>query len=137
MGEQNKKQILYQFKNYKIKKEEISSDKGHIVMLVRQSMKKDLENIADIEGGNFIYSLWGGYLQKAVTKKFVEDLESRGFKTHHIHTSGYADIKTLQQMADAVKPKKIVPIHTFKGHEYKNYFSYPVMEVTDGEEVVI
>jgi hypothetical protein len=36
-------------------------------------------------------------------------------------------------MADAIKPKNIIPIHTFKGIEFKNIFTYPVVEMVDGE----
>jgi len=35
----------------------------------------------------------------------------------------HADIKTLKQMVDAIKPEYIVPIHTFHGSEYKNIFN--------------
>jgi len=57
------KTILYQFKDYKITKEEISEQSDKIVMLVRPSMQKDLEHITGIDGGNLIYSMWEGYLQ--------------------------------------------------------------------------
>jgi len=40
-------------------------------------------------------------------------------------------------MVSAIKPKNIVPIHTFRGHEYKQYFNYPVLKLKDGEEVKI
>jgi hypothetical protein len=40
-------------------------------------------------------------------------------------------------MVSAIGPKKIVPIHTFSGHEYKRHFKYPVLEIRDGEEITI
>lgn len=125
--------ILYQFKNYKITKEEISEQSDKIVMIVRPSMQKDLENINDIDGGNLIYSMWEGYLQKSDTKKFLEYLTNRNFTIHKIHTSGHADSETLKQMVEAIKPKNIVPIHTFKGSYYKKIFSTQIVEVNDGE----
>ncbi|MCL0047333.1 hypothetical protein M1M98_03625, partial [Thermodesulfovibrionales bacterium] len=70
-------------------------------------------------------------------KKFIDYLSDRQFKVHKIHTSGHADIETLNQLANAIKPKNIVPIHTFRGYEYKQYFNYPVLELQDGEEVKI
>jgi ribonuclease J len=75
-------QILYQFKNYKITKKEISNQADKIVMIVRPSMQKDLENIVEIDGGNLIYSLWEGYLQKSDTKKFLDYLKNRNFMIH-------------------------------------------------------
>jgi ribonuclease J len=125
--------ILYQFKNFKISKEEISSQPDKYVMIVRPSMQKDLENIKGLEGGNLIYSMWEGYMKKANTKKFLQYFETRKFTMHSIHTSGHADIETLRKMVDAIKPKNIVPIHTFHGTDFKNIFSAPVVELKDGE----
>ena len=37
----------------------------------------------------------------------------------YAHTSGHADIDALKKFASALKPKKLIPIHT----EYKEEFS--------------
>jgi ribonuclease J len=129
--------ILYQFKNYKTTKEEIGNQADKIVMVVRPSMQKDLENISGIEGGNLIYSMWEGYLKKADTIKFVDYLINRKFTLHKIHTSGHADIKTLKKMVAVIKPKNIVPIHTFEADKYKDIFNEPIVELMDGEIKII
>ena len=129
--------ILYEFKKFKITKEEISNQSEKIVMTVRPSMQKDLENINRIEGGNFIYSMWEGYLQKSGTMKFVDYLTNRKFTLHKIHTSGHADSKTLKKMVEAIKPKNIVPIHTFEGDKYKDIFNEPIVELKDAETIEI
>ena len=129
--------ILYQFKSFKITKEEIGNQADKLVMLVRPSMQKDLENIKGIDGGNFIYSMWDGYLQKSDTKKFLDYLTNRNFTIHKIHTSGHADTDTLKQMVEAIKPKNIVPIHTFSKSEYAGIFSIPIIEINDGETISI
>ena len=129
--------ILYEFKKFKITKEEIGNQAEKIVMTVRPSMQKDLERIAGIEGGNFIYSMWEGYLQKSVTMKFVDYLTNRKLTLHKIHTSGHADTKTLKKMVEAIKPKNIVPIHTFEGGKYKDIFNKPIVELNDGEIIEI
>jgi ribonuclease J len=128
-------QILYQFKNYKITKEEISNRANKIAMIVRPSMQKDLEKINEIDGGNLIYSMWEGYLLKPDTKKFIDYLTKRKFTLSKIHTSGHADTETLKlkQIVEAIKPKYIVPIHTFSGSEYQKIFSTPIVEMNDGE----
>jgi ribonuclease J len=137
IAQENNEKLLYQFRNFKITKEQISLNKSNIVLLVRPSMKFDLERISNIDCGNLIYSLWEGYLQKEYTKTFIDYLSNRQFKIYKIHTSGHADIETLRQMVNAIKPKNIVPIHTFGGHEYKQHFNYPVLELKDGEEITI
>ena len=98
-------------------------------------MQKDLESITGLEGGNLIYSMWEGYLKKPDTKKFIEYLENRGCTIHNIHTSGHADIDTLKKMIEAIKPKNIVPIHTFNGADYSKIFNYPIVLLKDREIV--
>jgi len=127
--------ILYQFKKFKISKQEISNNPDKYVMIIRPSMQKDLERISGIYGGNLIYSMWEGYLKKPDTKKFMHYFEKRGFTIHNIHTSGHADIATLKQMVEAIKPKNIVPIHTFNAGDYKNIFSVPIIKLKDGETI--
>jgi len=134
---QGNENILYQFKDYKITKEDISKQAQNIVMLVRPSMQKDLEYINEIDGGNLIYSLWEGYLKKSATKKFLDYLTNRNFTIYKIHTSGHADAETLKQMVEAIKPKNIVPIHTFGASFYKNIFTSPISEMNDGETIEI
>jgi ribonuclease J len=133
LANKGKKEILYQFKDYKITKEEIGLQSGKTVMIVRPSMQKDLEHISGIDGGNLIYSMWEGYLQKPDTQKFLTYLDGRKFTTYHIHTSGHADTETLKKMVEALNPKHIVPIHTFNGSDYQRLFSVSVVEMNDGE----
>jgi ribonuclease J len=130
-------QILYNFKYFKITKEEISNQADKIVMLIRPSMQKDLDNINGIDGGNLIYSMWEGYLEKPDTIKFIDYLTSRKLALHKIHTSEHADTQTLIKMVEAIKPKNIVTIFTFSGIEYKNIFSPRVIELNDGETLQI
>ena len=137
LEKQGNKNILYEFKNFKITKEEISKQAEKIVMTVRPSMQIDLEKINGIEGGNLIYSMWEGYLKKTGTKEFVDYLTNRKFTLHKIHTSGHADTEALKKMVKAIKPKNIVPIHTFEKEKYKELFSQPIVELNDGEVIEI
>lgn len=129
--------ILYQFKNLKITKEEINNLSEQVVMLVRPSMKKDLEYIQNINGGNLIYSLWEGYLEKQFVKDFVNYLKERKCGFYSIHTSGHADIYSLKKLVKAISPKFIVPIHTFESERYKDIFDYPVLNIEDCEEIIL
>lgn len=127
--------IMYQFKKFKITKEEISNQSDKIVMLVRPSMKNDLENMENLQNGNLIYSMWKGYLKKEYTKTFVDYLKSLSFAIYHIHTSGHADIEDLQEMVNAINPKYIVPIHTFEGNSYQNIFRGNIIQCNDGDVI--
>ncbi|MCF7859976.1 MAG: MBL fold metallo-hydrolase [Candidatus Cloacimonetes bacterium] len=133
---QNREDLMYKFKSYKVTRQEIDQDPSKYVMIVRGSMQKELDLMENIDGGNFIYSMWEGYLKKKNTKEFVEHMENdKAFNTSIIHTSGHADIQALQELAEAVDPKFIVPIHTFDGDKYKDIFKGQILELKDGEEV--
>ena len=59
-----------------------------------------------------------------------------GPENYYIHTSGHADIETAHLIVDAIKPKNLVPIHTFDGESYPNLFrNVNVMLVKDKEAV--
>ena len=124
---------FYQFKRFKITKEEISNQPDAFVMTVRPALKAELEHIYNMDGGNLIYSMWEGYLDKKYTSDFVAYLEGRNFIMHQIHTSGHADTPTLKRMVEAIQPKHIVPIHTFKGDKYQEIFEYLIVRLKDGE----
>jgi len=128
---------FFQFQPYKITKEEIDTKACEIVMVVRPSMTVDLDPINGIDGGNFIYSMWSGYIAKPDSKTFVDYLKRRNFSIIEIHTSGHADSKALKQMADAIQPKHIVPIHTFNSSDYEGMFNYPVAKIMDGEIIQV
>jgi len=125
--------VLYRFKKFKITKEEIDQNPMRYVMLIRPPMQKDLEKMKNIDGGNFIYSMWEGYLKQPNTKQFISYLTDRGFIQEYIHTSGHADVSTLKKLVAALNPGFIVPIHTFEPQEYHNIFTQPVYLVKDGE----
>jgi len=113
ISSQGNKQLLYQFKEYKITKQEIDNAFSSVVMLVRPSVKFDLERIKNIDGGNFIYSQWEGYRSKDTkTAAFVKYLRGRNMNDISLHTSGHADISTLQKYVTSINPKHIIPIHT-------------------------
>lgn len=137
LTQQGKENMLYQFRSKKITKGEISKKPEDYVILVRPSLKEYLDGIANLTGGNFIYSLWEGYLSKGATKDFVDYLTALNFTLHKVHTSGHADISTLQQMVNAINPKYIFPIHTFRGEDYQKLFSQPVIRPKDGEVIMI
>ena len=137
ISEVENEKISNQFTNNKIQKDEINKQPDKFVMIIRPSMKKDLELIENMNGGNFIYSLWEGYLQKDYTKKFVEYLTNRNFTMYKIHTSGHADTVALKEMVKAIKPKNIVPIHTFSRDTYSGIFTEPIVILNDGETISI
>ncbi len=128
--------LLYRFKDYKITKEQICEQFDKTVMIVRPSMLKDLEYIKGLEDGIFIYSMWDGYKKEKSTKRFIDFLISKGMAQKQIHTSGHADRDTLKRMVEVLKPKNLIPIHTFEGDEYEDIFTgTKVLRINDNETV--
>lgn len=130
--------LLYRFKDYKITKEQIGEQVDKTVMIVRPSMLKDLEYVKGIENGIFIYSMWDGYKKDKTTKEFIDLLIGKGMTEKTIHTSGHADRDALKRMVEILKPKNLVPIHTFEGDEYQKIFTDSnVVRINDNEIVAI
>ena len=50
-----------------------------------------------------------------------------------VHVSGHAYIKELQSFVTAVKPKQIIPIHTFHPEMYEPYLGKNILLLKDGE----
>jgi ribonuclease J len=49
-----------------------------------------------------------------------------------VHTSGHATVDDLKKFVRAIKPKTLVPIHTFNPEKYSDLFSN-VRMLKDGE----
>jgi ribonuclease J len=135
---QGREKLLFQFRQFKISRDEIDEDPGRVVMLVRPGTRGFLEKLGNLEGGTFIYSMWTGYRREKTTRDFVDYLLSRGMAEKEIHTSGHADLDALRRMVEVLNPGRIVPIHTFAADEYQDVFqSRKVLRLQDRETVKI
>jgi len=130
---QDRQDLMYKYKSYKITRKEISDRSGEIMMMIRPSMLKDLRSIENIEGATFIYSLWEGYLPEDAMQKMMRFIEKKKMKFYQVHTSGHAEIGTLKKVVKKLKPGKILPIHTFHPDKYGGLFSRKIEQVSDGE----
>ena len=93
------------------------------VMLFRPSMVRDLEKADCLANATLIYSLWPGYLKEKRLNWFHDWMTKNKIFLYHCHTSGHAPIVDLQRFAKAIKPDKLVPIHTFEPNLYQEYFT--------------
>ena len=133
-------ETVYPFRTHKIGKDEIDKMASQLVMIVRPTVQDDLERyLHRYNDGCFIYSQWEGYKTKSSsTKNFLSFIAGKDMPIKDIHTSGHADLSGLKRMAEAVKPKHIVPIHTFEAERYPELFKgYDIVTVKDKEEINI
>lgn len=95
------------------------------LILVRDGIVPSLKKIPEIEKAFVVYSQWKGYLKKRT--KLTDFLRAKGLLKEgvnfkYIHTSGHADIPTLQRLATALNPVKIIPVHTERPKAYTELF---------------
>ncbi len=108
--------------------EDLTSLRERAVMLFTPAMIGDWGVQKVLEGARFTYSMWDGYLADPGTQRVVRWLESHGIPWQSIHTSGHASTADLQRFADALAPRKLVPIHSFEGDRFSEFFDNVVQE---------
>ncbi|MFH2145392.1 MAG: MBL fold metallo-hydrolase [Candidatus Omnitrophota bacterium] len=125
------KEILYRYKISKIDMPEINEKKDKILMLVRDNSLFPIivDRIDNTSGSKFIYSMWEGYL----TDRFKDYCDEQGIAIEQVHTSGHAELEDLKKFANALNPKKLIPIHTFDKEKYPEYFNN--VQILEDEEV--
>ncbi len=130
--------IAHRYTSQKMTKEEMAADLSKVMLFVRPGMERDLKKLEELSGSlsgsTLIYSLWEGYKSQDNTKRFLDTIESMGIKVETLHSSGHADIPSLQQMVNTLKPRKLIPIHTFNPEEYDRLFNCPV--ITESQLVI-
>lgn len=113
--------------------------KGKYVVLVRDGTVPAIKAIPGYKDAFLIYSQWKGYLKKKhmkLTQFIYESGLDKNMK--HIHSSGHADVPTLQSLVAALKPGKIIPVHTECPEAYEGMFSpLAVKHMSDGKSVRI
>jgi ribonuclease J len=128
--------LLRKFSRFAISKEEISQNVQGIVMILRQSIINELARLQGIDGATVIYSLWEGYLNEPSMNKLIRFIKEKDMTMIHLHTSGHATLDTLKKVAHRLKPKAIIPIHTYHPDQYESLFPN-VIKVSDGVEIHI
>ena len=96
---------------------------GKYVVLVRDGTVPAIKAIPGYKDAFLIYSQWKGYLERQhmkLTQFIFESGLNKNLK--HIHSSGHADVPTLQSLVAALAPGKIIPVHTERPGEYSSIF---------------
>jgi ribonuclease J len=101
-------------------------------LLFRSLHRSDLERGNCLAGAAYIYSQWEGYWERGSYDVVKGWLNKHAIPKFSIHTSGHASPVDLKQFAGAIKPRKVVPIHSFAPERYAELFSN-VQSYSDGE----
>jgi ribonuclease J len=92
---------------------EIQKRRESLVIKDSHHIRSNFAKKNHLIGTTLIYSMWNGYL------KDVKDFwANNGVKIIEVHTSGHAYIDELTEFVNAIKPKNIIPNHTFHPDKY-------------------
>ena len=123
--------LLYKYKKAKIGWDEIKSRPQDMVILAKDNryfrmMLRKLEAPASAKA---LYSMWHGYLKRT---DLLEVLGSHHIELVEIHTSGHAYLRHLRELAIAIHPNVVIPIHTFRPDGYARIYD-KVVQLEDGQ----
>jgi ribonuclease J len=125
------RQLLHSYVRSKIEFEEIFANPENKVLLAKDSryFRGVIRKLGQEGDKVAVYSMWHGYLERTDLKDF---LAANGVSLIEVHTSGHAYINDLRRLVASLKPRHVIPIHTFYPEKYKELFS-DVVELKDGE----
>ena len=98
------------------------------VFLFRASMAKELEDANCLADARLVWSLWAGYLRPPHDDAIRPFLGRHKLKPIHCHSSGHAGIDDIKRLVAAIRPGRVVPMHTFGPERFE--------EVLDGVAAV-
>lgn len=81
-----------------------------------------------------IWSMYSRYLED--DDRLPRFCEKNGITIRKVHSSGHATVEDLKRLAQAVRPKWLVPIHTFHPDDY-GQFGVSVRKLEDGQVMTL
>ena len=117
-----------QLYRHRVKPEELRATPESFLYFGKMSDFRRIDKFKNAETPvNVIYSQWLGYLDGKHGNQFgssniaaYRDDPTVNFV--YAHTSGHAPVKDLKRLAEALKPKTLIPIHTEDAEGFKDVF---------------
>ena len=122
--------LVTPYRDRRIYPHELRKRRKHLVMSFRPSMAQDLADAECLEGAKLIYSMWPGYLERG-SPDLRDWCANRGIEFEIIHTSGHADAQDLKRLVEAIRPRRLIPIHTVAPERYEA-LSHKTIPLGDG-----
>jgi ribonuclease J len=106
---------------------------GQLVLTCRSSMLGELERTGCLnESARALWSIWPGYLQQPAGVRLRERLDGLGVPLTIAHASGHATVADLTRLVSAMRPERVVPIHTASPARFLDSFDRAELRA-DGE----
>jgi ribonuclease J len=108
------------------------------VVMLRPSLLRDFarKGFRFESDDAWVFSMWSGYLQSDQYLSVRREIQEAGAGFHQIHTSGHASSADLEEFAQRVEHRCLVPIHSFAWNNHLQRFSN-VSRLRDGEPFVV
>lgn len=129
------------YAKYRIRKEELYAHPEKYVCISKISKFRVIDAYKKNGTVNVIYSQWRGYIDNPEYKSFGSDRiaayqDDPMVNFVSAHTSGHAPLKDLQKFAKALKPQKLIPIHTEHALSFNKHFEN-VLQMHDEKELYL
>lgn len=136
LAEISKKDWLLPFHAEKVSSDELKKAPNKFIILLRPSMDFDVDKRLNLKDAHAVWSMWAGYLKKSTSERIKHVLQKNGIPMSQIHYGGHASKTELVELANALTPKRIIPIHTFHSDKYPQIFSN-VHVLDDGQPLIL
>ena len=121
----------------KLDQTDLPENPSKYVLLFRPKLLSDLKRYISNTKVRLTNSIWAQYWEQNKPeinslKAWIEEKPELRLKLPDIHTSGHADVESLQEIVEHIQPKTIIPIHTEHSESFSSLFpNNSVMEVAD------
>lgn len=112
--------------------EELASASDRLVITFRSSMLAELERADCLAGAEALWSMWPGYLEQPSGVALRDRLDKLGIPLTVAHASGHATVEDLERLVAALKPERVVPMHTATPERFAELFTCAELHA-DGE----
>jgi ribonuclease J len=102
--------------------EQLNELASSLVITCRSSMLGDLERSRCLSGAEAIWSMWAGYLEQQSGIQLRKRLKRQAIPLTIAHASGHATVADLKRLASALRPERVVPIHTATPERFVELF---------------
>jgi ribonuclease J len=112
-----------QIRPFRVFPEELASSPERFMFHVPSSTLRELISARVLDRrGVAAWSLWDGYLRGPAGKALKQTLDEHGVRLVHMHTSGHASVLDLQRLVEAMRPNRVVPIHSEATNRFAELF---------------
>jgi ribonuclease J len=112
--------------------EELAALRDRLVITFRSSMLAELERAECLAGAEALWSMWPGYLERPSGSALRDRLAEHGIPLTIAHASGHANVADLERLVAALRPERVVPIHTATPERFSDLFACAELHA-DGE----